>query len=399
MNMDWKEHFKRVSNPSEFGGTDAQKPFMMMATFGAIFGANYDGNQTVVKEVQTAINAMGYTPALVVDGEYGPKTTAGVKWAQTKKGITSDGIIGDQTLSALGIASPGGSSPTPNPASSGGKTSNVPSVNIATVVAALKQAASEKGYTISDSLAALMIGQLRGAEGAYPGVNSSLGGTNNMGASQVTKSFATAKQGLEGWGAFAHKDSDPNSGSYIGFYWIAPTVIDAARHWFQDNWWGPALAKGNPSDPTSYSSILYQGKYFAGMHPGDPNHDPTSDAGKQNVADYAAAIKRGMPSAAEMSAPVGDVNAVTVDPTKFATLDKRGITEDLYNKAMSGGIGSAWKFLLPTTWDDFSKANGVIWFGTPPKLSSPAGKFGMGTLVASIIGGVAVLWWFFTKKA
>ena len=70
------------------------------------FGVDYGTNAAIVKQVQAAINAAGYTPALTVDGGIGPKTTAGVKWLQAKKGLTQDGVIGDATLKALGITSP-----------------------------------------------------------------------------------------------------------------------------------------------------------------------------------------------------------------------------------------------------------------------------------------------------
>src|SRR5579872_2298452 len=381
--VDWNQHFRASSKRA-----------------GSDFGANYDSNEDILKQVQTAINVMGYTPQLVVDGKYGPKTAAGVKWAQAKKGDSVDGIVGDQTLASLGIKGPGGTVPSPSPKPGPSPTPGTgPVVKISTVIAALRQAAQEKGYTLSNTLLSLMIGQLRGAEVAYPGVKSSLGGTNNMGAAQVTKSLQSAKLGLKGWGAFAHKDSDPNQGAYIGWYWIAPSPLEAARHWFGDNWWGPALAKGNPQDATSYATILYQGRYFGGVHPGDPTHDPTSDAGKANIADYAAAIQRGVASSAEMSQPADDPSTITVNPSQFANLAARKITEDLFNKAQSGGVGSAWSYLLPANWDDFVKENGVVWFGPPITPSAASVKLGLGTMVLSIAaGGAALVTYFLWPK-
>ena len=44
-----------------------------------------------VKWVQTALNALGAVPALDVDGEYGPLTTAAVKQFQTSKALQVDG--------------------------------------------------------------------------------------------------------------------------------------------------------------------------------------------------------------------------------------------------------------------------------------------------------------------
>jgi peptidoglycan hydrolase-like protein with peptidoglycan-binding domain len=368
--MDWKSHFKELSNHKKFNTSFGSEP------------------PETIKLAQAKLNALGFaTPPLVVDGNAGPLTQAATKKFQNSKGLTADGIIGPQTLAALGIVvAP------PKPGVGTG-----PTVKISTVVAALKQAAQEKGYTLSDQLAALMIGQLRGAEGAYPGVKSSLGGTNNFGAAQVTASLSSLKKGMAGWGAFAHKDSDPNKGDYIGWYWIAPSPLEGARHWFQDNWWGPRLAQNNPQNATDYAAILYSGGYYGGMHAGDTAHDPNSDAGKLNVADYAAAIQRGMPSAAELSTPPDDPAKVTVDPTQFQDLASRKLTETLYDKAMSGGIGSSWKYLLPATWDDFVKANGVVWFGPPPVNPTAAGT-GLATGFLAIAGGIAALIYYFVIR-
>jgi hypothetical protein len=50
-----------------------------------------------VKQQQTAVNALGYKPALVVDNRWGPKTEAGVKWLQKKVGVAADGQWGKNT--------------------------------------------------------------------------------------------------------------------------------------------------------------------------------------------------------------------------------------------------------------------------------------------------------------
>jgi Putative peptidoglycan binding domain len=358
------------------GAPPAHAPAFGFGASGPSFGAEYS-DATTVKAVQAAVNAAGYTPALNTDGLMGPKTIAGIKWIQAQKGIATSGVIDSATLKALSIKAP----PAPT----------APPVKIATVIAALRQAGKEKGYTLSDPLLSLMIGQLRGAEGAYPGVKSSLGGTNNMGAAQVTSSLASAKKGLAGWGAFAHKDSDPNKGAYIGWYWIAPNPLEAARHWLNDNWWGAALAKGNPQNATDYAAILYRGGYFGGMHPGDTAHDPNSDAGKLNVADYARAIQRGVASQAELAAAPDDPTVSTVDPTQFAPLASRAITQDLFTKAQSGGIGSAWKYLLPSTWEDLVKSNGAVWFGPAPAAAAIGILTVLSGLVYWVVGGAVVI--------
>jgi peptidoglycan hydrolase-like protein with peptidoglycan-binding domain len=65
-------------------------------------------------DVQQALNALGYSPALAVDGIIGPKSQAGVRWFQGNNGLTVDGIPGPKTKAAL-VAALAGS---PIPASS-----------------------------------------------------------------------------------------------------------------------------------------------------------------------------------------------------------------------------------------------------------------------------------------
>jgi hypothetical protein len=265
-------------------------------------------------------------------------------------------------------------------------------VKISTVIAAIRQAAKEKGFDLSDQLLSLMIGQIRGAEGAYPGSGSTFAGTNNIGAAQVTKGLVDAKKGRPGWGAFAHKDTVPTASGpnpYIGWYWIAPSPLEAARHWFQDNWWGPALAKADPKTPEEYAAVVYKGHYFDGNHP-DPAHDPQSDNGKLNVAEYAGGIRRGMASAAELATPPDDPAKVTVDPDKFKPPAARQITEGMFDKAKSGGAGSAWSYLLPSSWSDLLASNGVVWFG-PATGASLAAKIKKPVIVVAIVAGLTVI--------
>ena len=50
-----------------------------------------------VKRQQEAVNELGYTPKLDVDGEWGPKTEGGVRWLQKKVGAAVDGQWGKET--------------------------------------------------------------------------------------------------------------------------------------------------------------------------------------------------------------------------------------------------------------------------------------------------------------
>ena len=57
-----------------------------------------------IKKVQTALNNLGQSPPLTVDGHLGPMSTAAVKAFQNAKGIQVDGWPGPETDKALGIA-------------------------------------------------------------------------------------------------------------------------------------------------------------------------------------------------------------------------------------------------------------------------------------------------------
>ncbi|MCM2387735.1 peptidoglycan recognition protein family protein [Streptomyces albipurpureus] len=73
------------------------------AAYVAHIGGGTGGGLTLyrsVKAQQRAANALGYTPALVVDGSFGPATTAGVRWLQTKIGVEADGNWGPATEKA-----------------------------------------------------------------------------------------------------------------------------------------------------------------------------------------------------------------------------------------------------------------------------------------------------------
>ena len=57
---------------------------------------------SVVTQIQTKLKAWGYYSA-EVDGVYGSKTEAAVKYFQQKNGLTVDGVAGQATLAAMGI--------------------------------------------------------------------------------------------------------------------------------------------------------------------------------------------------------------------------------------------------------------------------------------------------------
>ena len=62
-----------------------------------------------VTEIQTRLKNWGYYSG-EVDGVFGSATEKAVKYFQQKNGLTADGVVGAQTLAALGINGGGGDS-------------------------------------------------------------------------------------------------------------------------------------------------------------------------------------------------------------------------------------------------------------------------------------------------
>lgn len=58
-------------------------------------------NSRGVERVQGALNALGYSPKLLVDGDFGEKTRRGVLWFQRRNGLAQDGIVGPKTWAKL----------------------------------------------------------------------------------------------------------------------------------------------------------------------------------------------------------------------------------------------------------------------------------------------------------
>ncbi|MCY6369545.1 spore cortex-lytic enzyme [Clostridium ganghwense] len=76
----------------------------------------YGSKGEVVKEIQTKLKRWGYYTK-GIDGIYGYQTYTSVKYFQRKNGLIVDGIVGNQTLGALGI-NPNKINPESRPSSS-----------------------------------------------------------------------------------------------------------------------------------------------------------------------------------------------------------------------------------------------------------------------------------------
>ena len=77
---------------------------VLMVMSVTVFAAYRSGDRgEKVREIQTRLKRWGYYTGNI-DGIYGKKTVAAVKYFQRQNGLTVDGICGEQTLAALGIS-------------------------------------------------------------------------------------------------------------------------------------------------------------------------------------------------------------------------------------------------------------------------------------------------------
>lgn len=88
----------RVSNEL-FHGIMVRQPLLNVTHIGMMYGFGTD-----YAAVQTKLNALGASPTLATDGQWGPKSKAALIAYQKSKGLSADGIPGPITLGALGIS-------------------------------------------------------------------------------------------------------------------------------------------------------------------------------------------------------------------------------------------------------------------------------------------------------
>lgn len=83
--------------------------FALVGAFPVSALSRYGSTGREVRQIQTRLKNWGYYTG-EVDGIYGSKTEAAVRYFQRKNGLVVDGIAGSKTLAAMGISSSSSSS-------------------------------------------------------------------------------------------------------------------------------------------------------------------------------------------------------------------------------------------------------------------------------------------------
>ena len=186
---------------------------------------------SLVKTVQQKLKNWGYYTG-TVDGIYGSKTVAAVKYFQRTNGLTADGIVGSKTAAALGITLSGSTSTS--------STSSTSNSNLYLLSCCVYGEARGESYTGKVAIAAVVLNRVKSSSfpntisgviyqtGAFTCVSD---GQINMGTND--ECTRVAQDALNGW--------DPTYGS-IYYYnpktatnaWIRsrPVVVTIGKHIF-----------------------------------------------------------------------------------------------------------------------------------------------------------------------
>ena len=170
---------------------------------------------SLVKTVQQKLKNWGYYTG-TVDGIYGSKTVAAVKYFQRTNGLTADGIVGSKTAAALGITLSGSTSTS--------STSSTSNSNLYLLSCCVYGEARGESYTGKVAIAAVVLNRVKSSNfpntisgviyqtGAFTCVSD---GQINMGTND--ECTRAAQDALNGW--------DPTYGSI--YYYNPKTATNA----------------------------------------------------------------------------------------------------------------------------------------------------------------------------
>ena len=177
--------------------------------------SKYGSTGNEVKQIQTKLKRWGYYNGSI-DGIYGSKTVAAVKYFQKSNGLTVDGIAGTKTLNAMGIY---------NSTSSNNTTASTSNLNLLSRL--VYSEARGEPYTGQVAVAAVVLNRV--SSSAFPntiaGVIYQSGAFDAVSDGQINlkpdnTAIKAAQDALNGW--------DP---SYGAIYYFNPNTATSAWIW------------------------------------------------------------------------------------------------------------------------------------------------------------------------
>ena len=190
--------------------------------------SKYGSRGSEVTQIQTKLKRWGYYKG-AVDGVYGSKTLAAVKWFQSKNGLTADGIAGTKTLRAMGIYSNTGT---------GSSSTNSNDVNL--LARLVYGEARGEPYAGQVAVAAVVLNRVKSSSfpNTIAGVIYQRGAFNVVDDGQINLSpNSTAKKAaqdaLNGWdpsyGAIYYFNPNTATNKWI---WSRPMTVTIGKHRF-----------------------------------------------------------------------------------------------------------------------------------------------------------------------
>lgn len=191
--------------------------------------SKYGSTGSEVTQIQTKLKRWGYYSG-AIDGIYGSKTLAAVKWFQSKNGLTVDGIAGTKTLQAMGIYS--------SSTTSGSSSTNSNDVNL--LARLVYGEARGEPYAGQVAVAAVVLNRVKSSSfpNTIAGVIYQKGAFNVVDDGQINLSpNSTAKKAaqdaLNGWdpsyGAIYYFNPNTATNKWI---WSRPMTVTIGKHRF-----------------------------------------------------------------------------------------------------------------------------------------------------------------------
>lgn len=191
--------------------------------------SKYGSTGSEVTQIQTKLKRWGYYSG-AIDGIYGSKTLAAVKWFQSKNELTVDGIAGTKTLQAMGIYS--------SSTTSGSSSTNSNDVNL--LARLVYGEARGEPYAGQVAVAAVVLNRVKSSSfpNTIAGVIYQKGAFNVVDDGQINLSpNSTAKKAaqdaLNGWdpsyGAIYYFNPNTATNKWI---WSRPMTVTIGKHRF-----------------------------------------------------------------------------------------------------------------------------------------------------------------------